>query len=65
VEHGGASQHDLDLILEVAGNIMGNTICPLGDAAAMMIAPYVKKFRDEWVAHIENGGCPFPEYALA
>ncbi|MDF1564388.1 MAG: NADH-quinone oxidoreductase subunit NuoF [Deltaproteobacteria bacterium] len=65
VESGGATSRDLDLILEVASNIMGNTICPLGDAAAMMIAPYVEKFRDEWVAHIENGGCPFPEYALA
>jgi len=65
VEHGGATLRDLDLILEVAGNIMGNTICPLGDAAAMMVKPYVDKYRDEWIAHIENGGCPFPEYTLA
>ena len=65
IEHGHASPGDLDLVLDVATNIGGNTICALGDAAAMMTKPMVEKFRDEWVAHYDHGGCPFPKYPLA
>jgi len=65
VEHGGARREDLDLIVDIAGNIEGNTICALGDAAGMMAKPFVQKFKDEWERHIENRGCPFPEYPLA
>jgi NADH-quinone oxidoreductase subunit F len=47
----------LDLILNISGNIMGNTICPFGDAAAMPAAAFVKKFRDEFDAHIVEKKC--------
>lgn len=43
---------DLDNMLRVAKNIIGNTICPLGDAAALPVISYVTKFRsefEEWV----------------
>ena len=39
--------------------IIGKCLCPLGDAAAMPVASYVDKFRDEFQAHIDEGGCPF------
>src|SRR5262250_2000663 len=35
LEEGHASATDVDLLLNVAGNMMGNTICALADAAAM------------------------------
>ena len=36
------------------------TVCvPLGDAAAMPVASYVARFRDEYQRHIDEGGCPF------
>ena len=59
IENGDASQGELDLLLNVCDRILGNCLCPLGDAAAMPVASYVAKFRDEYQQHIEQGGCPF------
>ena len=59
IENGEASQRELDLLLNVCDRILGNCLCPLGDAAAMPVASYVAKFRDEYQRHIDEGGCPF------
>jgi NADH-quinone oxidoreductase subunit F len=42
IEQGEGRKGDLELILNVSGNIMGNTICPFGDAAAMPAAAFIK-----------------------
>lgn len=57
IEKGEGRQEDLDLILSVSGNIMGNTICPFGDAAAMPAAAFVKKYREEFEEHIAEKRC--------
>ena len=57
IEHGDGEKNDLDLILNISGNIMGNTICPFGDAAAMPAAAFIKKYRDEFDAHIAEKKC--------
>ncbi len=59
LEDGRAEQGELDLLLDVCDKILGNCLCPLGDAAAMPIASYVAKFREEYQQHIDHGGCPF------
>jgi NADH-quinone oxidoreductase subunit F len=59
IEVGEASQSELDLLLDVCDRILGNCLCPLGDAAAMPVASYVAKFREEFQRHIDEGGCPF------
>jgi NADH-quinone oxidoreductase subunit F len=59
LEAGEAEQGELDLLLNVCDRILGNCLCPLGDAAAMPIASYVAKFREEYQRHIDEGGCPF------
>ncbi|HLM33304.1 MAG TPA: NADH-quinone oxidoreductase subunit NuoF, partial [Gaiellaceae bacterium] len=59
IEAGDASHGELDLLLDVCDRILGNCLCPLGDAAAMPVASYVAKFRDEFRQHIDEGGCPF------
>jgi NADH-quinone oxidoreductase subunit F len=59
IEAGDAEQSDLDLLLSVCDRILGHCLCPLGDAAAMPVASYVNKFRDEFQQHVESGGCPF------
>jgi NADH-quinone oxidoreductase subunit F len=59
IEAGHAEQPELDLLLDVCDRILGHCLCPLGDAAAMPIASYVTKFRDEFQAHVDQGGCPF------
>jgi NADH-quinone oxidoreductase subunit F len=59
LEDGRATQGELDLLLDVCDRILGKCLCPLGDAAAMPIASYVDRFRDEYQAHIDAGACPF------
>ncbi len=59
IEAGDAEQSELDLLLDVCDRILGKCLCPLGDAAAMPVASYVDKFRAEFQAHIDHGGCPF------
>lgn len=58
IEEGRGTAEDLDLTLSVSGNIMGNTICPLGDAAAMPAMAFVRKYRDEFEDHIQARRCP-------
>ncbi len=57
IEHGQGKQEDLDLLLDVADKIQGRTICALGDAAAMPVSSFVKKFRDEFQYHIDHKAC--------
>ena len=59
IEAGEATQSELDLLLDVCDRILGNCLCPLGDAAAMPVASYVAKFREEFQRHLDEGGCPF------
>jgi len=59
IEDGEASQGELDLLLNVCDRILGNCLCPLGDAAAMPVASYIAKFREEYQRHIDEGGCPY------
>ncbi|MFN2629670.1 MAG: NADH-quinone oxidoreductase subunit NuoF [Gaiellaceae bacterium] len=59
IEAGEAEQGELDLLLDVCDRILGKCLCPLGDAAAMPVASYVNRFRDEFQAHLDGGSCPF------
>ena len=59
IEEGRAERRELDLLLDVCDRILGNCLCPLGDAAAMPVASYVAKFRDEYRRHVDEGRCPF------
>jgi NADH-quinone oxidoreductase subunit F len=64
IEDGRAEHEDLDLLLSVCDRILGKCLCPLGDAAAMPVASYVDKFRDEFRRHVDDGACPFPDSPL-
>jgi len=48
IVEGNATHKDLDLLIDIANNIEGRTICALGDAAAWPIRGFVTKFRDEF-----------------
>jgi NADH-quinone oxidoreductase subunit F len=50
---------DLDLLLDQCDNIAGRSFCALADGAVAPIQSSIKFFRDEYVAHLTNGGCPF------
>ena len=62
IEHGHGKADDLALLDSVAENIMGRTICALGDAAAMPVRGMLKHFRDEFVHHIDHKTCVVPAY---
>jgi NADH-quinone oxidoreductase subunit F len=62
IEHGKGRPEDIDLLDSVAGNIMGRTICALGDAAAMPVRGFLKHYRDEFVHHVEHKTCVVPQY---
>jgi NADH-quinone oxidoreductase subunit F len=56
--NGHGRQSDMDLLDSVADNIMGRTICALGDAAAMPVRAMLKHFRHEFEAMIQRPNRP-------
>ena len=62
IETGHGRPADMDLLNSVADNIMGRTICALGDAAAMPVRAMIKHFRPEFEYHVEHKTCMVPAY---
>ena len=54
IENGHGHMHDIDLLWDVQRKIEGNTICPLGDAAAWPVAAAIRHFREEFEWHINE-----------
>jgi NADH-quinone oxidoreductase subunit F len=54
LEHGHGKMSDIDLLVDVSRKIEGNTICPLGDAAAWPVASAIRHFRDEFEWHVRE-----------
>lgn len=54
IETGKGSMEDIDLLWRIQKNIEGNTICPLGDAAAWPVAAAIRHFRDEFEWHVSH-----------
>jgi NADH-quinone oxidoreductase subunit F len=51
-DQGTAEASEVDLMADVAKNMLGRTFCPLGDAAAMPMISFVEKFREEFEAKV-------------
>lgn len=65
LEYGKGKLSDMDLLVEVAKKIEGNTICPLGDAAAWPVASAIRHFREEFEWHVrEPEACMQRNYGL-
>jgi NADH-quinone oxidoreductase subunit F len=54
LEYGHGNLRDIDLLAEINKKIEGNTICPLGDAAAWPVAAAIRHFREEFEWHVTN-----------
>jgi NADH-quinone oxidoreductase subunit F len=63
LEHGHGVPGDVDRLLQMANNIGGQTICALGDAAAMPVQSFLKKFRADFDRHVEERRCPYGDEA--
>lgn len=67
IEEGTGRLDDLDLLLDVSDNLSPGitwppkqtTICPLGPSAVSPVASSIRRFRDDYVAHIDHGGCTY------
>jgi NADH-quinone oxidoreductase subunit F len=66
IEQGKGKMSDIDLLWDIQRKIEGNTICPLGDAAAWPVAAAIRHFRDEFEWHVNNPElCTKQNYGLA
>jgi NADH-quinone oxidoreductase subunit F len=63
LERGEGSEDDLATLLDLCDNILGRAFCALGDGAASPIMSSIQHFRDEYIAHLTEGGCPFDPIA--
>ncbi len=63
LENGKGTEADLAKLLDICDNLLGRSFCALGDGAASPIMSSIKYFRDEYIAHLTNGGCPFDPVA--
>jgi len=61
LHEGHGRMEDIDLLVSLADGMMGRTICPLADAAAMPVQSFVKKFRAEFEEHVSKKKCPYPD----
>jgi len=59
IEDGRGEASDLDLLDDVCDRMLGKSLCALGDFAVYPVSSYLRKYRDEFEAHISLGGCPF------
>ncbi len=59
LENGRGSEADLELLLDQCDNILGRSFCALADGATSPITSSIEFFREEYLAHLEQGGCPF------
>ena len=66
IDEGKGEMSDIDLLWDIQRKIEGNTICPLGDAAAWPVAAAIRHFRDEFEWHVLNPEkCLTQNYGLA
>lgn len=66
INAGKGTLADIDLLWDIQRKIEGNTICPLGDAAAWPVAAAIRHFRDEFEWHVNNPElCLTQNYGLA
>ncbi|HNP54341.1 MAG TPA: NADH-ubiquinone oxidoreductase-F iron-sulfur binding region domain-containing protein, partial [Ferruginibacter sp.] len=66
IDEGKGEMSDIDLLWDIQRKIEGNTICPLGDAAAWPVAAAIRHFRDEFEWHVKNPDlCRTQNYGLA
>ena len=61
---GEGRPQDLDILLNVSGNMEGRTICVFADAAAWPVQSYIAKFREEFEFHVREKRCDVSAAAL-
>jgi NADH-quinone oxidoreductase subunit F len=63
LEKGQGTEADLEQLLDQCDNILGRSFCALGDGATSPITSSIEYFREEYLEHFRQGGCPFDPVA--
>jgi NADH-quinone oxidoreductase subunit F len=63
LEDGTGHESDIEVLLDQCDNILGRAFCALGDGATAPVTSSIEFFRDEYLEHLSNGGCPFDPVA--
>ncbi|MEI6249528.1 MAG: NADH-quinone oxidoreductase subunit NuoF [Actinomycetes bacterium] len=63
LENGVGKAEDLEKLLDLCDNILGRSFCALGDGATSPITSSIQYFRDDYLAHLSAGKCPFDPVA--
>jgi NADH-quinone oxidoreductase subunit F len=61
IEEGIAHPEEVDLLTTICDQMEGHCLCALGDADAMAVRGFARRFREEFEQHVAQGGCPFQE----
>jgi NADH-quinone oxidoreductase subunit F len=61
LEHGLGRMEDIDLVRDIAGNMLFRSFCALADGAASPLESSIRHFREEYEEHVRLGRCPFRE----
>jgi NADH-quinone oxidoreductase subunit F len=61
IERGAGRRDDLDILVDIAGKMEGQTICAFADAAAWPVQGLMRHFRGDFEEHVRQKKCPFPE----
>jgi NADH-quinone oxidoreductase subunit F len=59
LENGRGTEEDIATLVDLSDNILGRAFCALGDGATSPVTSSIEYFRDEYLAHVEQQGCPF------
>ena len=59
LDRGEGTEADLEKLLDLSDNIAGRSFCALADGGVAPVMSSIQYFRDEYLAHFEQGGCPF------
>jgi NADH-quinone oxidoreductase subunit F len=58
IHEGRGTMQELDLLHQIAGGMMGNTICAFGEGSAMPALGMIRKFRKHFEDHVQGKPCP-------
>ncbi|MEO9237282.1 MAG: NADH-quinone oxidoreductase subunit NuoF, partial [Jatrophihabitantaceae bacterium] len=60
LENGHATAEDIETLLDLSDNILGRAFCALDDGAVSPVTSSIGYFREEYLAHLDGRGCPYP-----
>jgi NADH-quinone oxidoreductase subunit F len=52
---GRGTRRDVDMLVDISNNMMGNTICALADGTAMPMLGFIQKFPEDFYAAVDTG----------